>query len=89
MGKEIGCSFKYNQSIISTPKLKKPDLFSSAAHTSSTSNLTRIFISSHLENKYTTINQNKNNTSNTDDFHSCVTPRKQNYSVQAHLHPLV
>ena len=33
-------------------------------------------------NKSTT-NQNKNNTSNTDYIHSCVTPRKQNYSVHA------
>ena len=38
-------------------------------------------------------NKIKNNTSNTDDIHSCVTPRKQNYSIQAtysppHLTPL-
>ena len=83
MGKEIGRYFKYNRSKISTPTLKKPVLSSSAAHTSSASNLTRIFISYHLDNKYSSTIQNKNNTSNTDDIHSCVTPRKQNHSVQA------
>ena len=57
-------------------------LSSSATHTSSASNLTQTSISSHLDNKDSTTNQNKNNTSNTDDIHSCVTPRKQNYSVQ-------
>ena len=29
-----------------------------------------------------TTNQNNNNTSNTDDMHSCVTPKKLYYSVQ-------
>ena len=38
-------------------------------------------------------NQNKNNTSNIYDLHSCITPQKQNYSFQAtstttHLTPL-
>ena len=37
---------------------------------------------SQLDNKDSTSNQNENNTSNTDDIQSCVTPRKQNYSVQ-------
>ena len=83
MGKEICRYFKYNWSKISTPKLKKPVLSSSAAHTSSTNNLTRTFISSHLDNKDSTTFQNKKNTSNTDDIHWCVTLRKQNYSVQA------
>ena len=40
-------------------------------------------ISYQLDNKEITINQNNNNTSNTDDIHSFVTPRKKNYSVQA------
>ena len=40
-------------------------------------------MSSHLDNKDITTNQNKNNTSNTYDIHSCVTPWKQNYSIQA------
>ena len=81
MGKEFGCCFKYNRSKISTPTLKKPVLYSSDAHTSSASNLTRTFISTHLDNKYSTIIQNKNNTSNKDDIHSCVTPQKYNYIV--------
>ena len=48
---------------------------------------------SRLDNKHITTNQNKNNISNTYDIHSCVTPQKTNYSVQAtstpnHLTPL-
>ena len=82
MGKEIGSSFKYNQSKISTPTLKNPVLSSSAAHTSFASNSTRTSISYQLDNKDITTNQNKNNTSNTYDIHSYVTPWKQNYSVQ-------
>ena len=74
MGKEIRCSYKYNSSKISTPTLKKPILLSSAAHTSFASNLTQMSISSQLDNKDITTNQNKNNTSNTNDIHSCVTP---------------
>ena len=57
---------------ISTPTIKKPVLSSSAAHISSTSNLTQTSLSSQLDNKDITTNQNKNNTSNTDDIHSCV-----------------
>ena len=83
MGKEIGRSFKYNRSKISTPTLKKPVLSSSTAHASSASNLTQTFISSHLDNEDSTAIQNKKDTSNTDDIHSCVTPQKQNHSVQA------
>ena len=82
MGKEIGRSLKYNRSIISTPTLKKPVLSSPAAHTSYASNLTRTFISSQLENENSTAIQNKKDTSNTYDVHSCVTTWKQNYSVQ-------
>ena len=81
MGMEIGLSFKYNRSKISTPKIKKPVLSSSAAHIFYASNLTRTSISSQLDNKDSTTNQNKNKTSNKDDIHSCATPRKQNYSV--------
>ena len=40
-------------------------------------------ISSQLDNNDSTTNQNNNNTSNTYDIHSCVTPQKQSYSVQA------
>ena len=89
MGKEIGRSFKYNRSKISTRTLKKPVLSSSASHTSSTSNLTRTFISSHLDNEDSTAIQNKKDTSNTDDIHSCVTPRKKITVFRPHLHPLV
>ena len=85
--------FKNNHSKLSTSTLKKHVLSSSAEHTSSASNLTRTIISYRLDNKYITTNQNKNNISNIDDIHSCVTPQKQIYSVQAtstttHLNPL-
>ena len=82
MGKEIGRSFKYNRSKISTPTLKKPVLSSSANHTSSSSNLKRTIISSQLENEDSTAIKNTSDISNVDDIHSCVTPRKQNTSVQ-------
>ena len=88
MGKEIGRSFKYNRPKISTPTLKKPVLSSSAFHTSSASNSTRTSISSQLDNTYITKNQNNNNTSNTDEIHSCVTSQK-NYSVEETFNPLV
>ena len=68
MGKEIGRSFKYNRSKISTSTLKEPVVSSSTAHTSSASNLTRTSISSQLDNKDITTNQSKNNISNTDDI---------------------
>ena len=45
--------------------------------------MTRTSISSRLKNKDITTNQSKNIFSNIDDIHSCVTPQKQNYSVQA------
>ena len=82
MGKEIGRSFKFYRSKISTPTLKKPILSSSAAHTSYTSNLTRTIISSQHDNKESNTIQNTTDTSNTDDIHSCVTLRKQNTRVQ-------
>ena len=44
--------------------------------------MTHTSISSQLDNKDSTKNQNKNNTSNIDDIHSCVTKIKQNYSVK-------
>ena len=80
-GKEIGRSFKYNRSKISTPTLKKPVLSSSAAHTLYAINSTGTSIPYQLDNRDITTNQNNNNTSNIYDIHSCVTPRK-NYSVQ-------
>ena len=51
MGKEIGRSYKYNLWKVSTPTLKKPVSSSSDSHTSSSSNLTGISISSQLGNK--------------------------------------
>ena len=55
--------------------------------------MTRTFISSQLDIEDSTAIQNKKDNSNTDDIHSCATPQKQNYSVQAtstppHLTPL-
>ena len=76
MGKEIGRSYKYYRSKISTPTPKKPVLSSSANHTSYTSNLTRTIISPQLENEDSTAIKNTSNISNTDDIHSCVTPLK-------------
>ena len=40
-----------------------------------------------LQHKDSTSIQNTVNISNTDDIHSCVTPRKQNTSVQAKYTP--
>ena len=74
---------KYNRLKLSTPTLKKHCLSYSADHTSSASNSTRKSISSQLDNKKINTNKKKNNASNTYDIHSCVTPRKKNYSVQA------
>ena len=45
--------------------------------------MTRIIISSQLENENSNTTQNTTDISNTDDIHSCVTPQKQNISVQA------
>ena len=87
MGKEIGRSFKYNRTKISSPTLKKPVLSSSANHTSNTTNLTPTFMPQQVQHKDITSIQNKVNISNTDDIHSCVTPRKQNIIVQATTTP--
>ena len=53
-----------------------------ANHTLYTTNLTRTIISSQLENEDSNAIQNTLDISNTDDFYSCVTPQKQNISVQ-------
>ena len=47
----------------------------SDTHTLYANILTQTSISSPPDNKYSTKNQNKNNTSNTDDIYSCVTPK--------------
>ena len=83
MGKETGHSFKYNRTEISSPTLKKPVLSSSANHTSYTTNPTPNFMPHQVQHKDSTSIQNKVNISNTDDIHSCVTPRKQNIIVHA------
>ena len=82
MGKEICCAYKYNRSKISSPTLKKPVLLSSANHTSYPTNLTGTIMSHQLQHKDSFSIKNRVNTSNTDDIHSCVTPRKQNISVR-------
>ena len=87
MGKVIGHSYKYNRSKISTPTLKKPVLSSSAHHKSYTTTSTQTIISYQLENKDSTKIQNTSDISNTDDIHSCVTPRKHNISVHATYTP--
>ena len=69
MCKEIGCSFKYNRSKISTLTLKNPMLSSSQDYTSYTGNLTRTIISSQLENENSTAIQNTTDISNTDDIY--------------------
>ena len=83
MVKDNGHIYKYNRPKQSTAIFKKHVLSSSASHASSTSNSIGTSISPQLDNKDITKNQNKNNTSNIYDIQSCVSPRKQNYSVQA------
>ena len=87
MGKDIGRSFKYNRSKISSTTLKKPVLSSSANHTSYTTNSTPTIMSHQLLHKDSTSIQNTVNISNTYDIHSCVTPLKQNISVHATYTP--
>ena len=74
MGKDVGCSYKYNRSKISSPTLKKPVLSSSANRTSYTTNSTPNIMSCQLQHKDSTSIQNTVNISNTDDIHSCVIP---------------
>ena len=83
MGKEIGRSYKYNQSKISSPTLKKPVLLSSANHTPYTTNLTPTIMYQKLQHKDKYAIQNTMNNSNTHDIQSCTTPRKQNTSFKA------
>ena len=89
MVKDIGRLYIYNRPKQYTPTFKKPVLSSSAAHASSENNLIGTSISSQLDHKDITKNQNKNNTSNTDDIHSCVTPQKQITVFRPHLQPLI
>ena len=94
MGKEIGRSYKYNRSKISSPTLKNPVLLSSANDTSYTTNSTPTIMSQQLQHKDSTAIKNTVNTSNKDDTHSYATPRKHNISVKdtstpPHLTPLI
>ena len=81
MVKDIGSSYKYYRSKISTPTLKKHVFSYSANHTSYTTNLTPTIMSHQLQHKDSTSIQNAVEISNTDDIYSCVTPQKQNISV--------
>ena len=83
MGKDIGRSFKYNRPKSSSPTLKKPVLSSSENHTSCIT-ISNLPITSHpRQYKGSASNQDKVNISNTDDIHSCVTPKRHNISDQA------
>ena len=76
MGKDIGRSYKYNRSKISTPTLKKPALSSSENKTWYTTSLSQTIISYQLENKDSTVIQNTSDISNTDDIQSCDPEKK-------------
>ena len=94
MGKEIGSSYTYYRSKISTPTLKRTLLSSSVNHTSYTTNSTPTIMSYQFQHKESTSIQNKSNISNKDDIHSCVTPRKHNIrrhatSTPPRLTPLI
>ena len=81
MGKDIGRSFKYNRPKSSSTTLKKPVLSSTANHTSCIT-ISKPSIMSHpRQHKGNASNQDKANISNTDDIHSCVTPKRHNISV--------
>ena len=83
MGKDIGCFYKHNRPKSSSPTLKKPVLSSSANHTSCIT-ISNPPITSHpRQHKGSASNQDKVNIINTDDIHSCVTPKRHNISVQA------
>ena len=69
MGKEIGISYKYYRSKLSTTTLKKPVLSFSANHTSYITNLTPTIMSHQLQHKDSISIQNTVDVSNTDDTH--------------------
>ena len=83
LGKDIGSSYKYNRSKISTPTLKKLVLSSSANYTSYTTSLQQTIISYQHENKDITAIKNTSDILNTYDIHPCLTTLKENISVQA------
>ena len=82
MGKDIGCSFKYNRPKSSSPTMKKPVLSSTANHTACIT-ISNPPITSHpRQHKGSASNQDNVNISNKDDIHSCVTPKRNNISVK-------
>ena len=83
MGKDIGRFYKHNRPKSSSPTLKKPVLSSSAHHTSCITISNPNITSHQLQHKGSASNQDKVNISNTDDIHSCVTPKRHNIIVQA------
>ena len=82
MGKDIGCSYKHNRPKSSSPTLKKPILSSSANHTLCITISNPLITSHPRQHKGSASNQDKVKISNTDDIHSCVTPKRHNISVQ-------
>ena len=81
--KDIGRVYKHNQPKSSSSTLKKPVLSSSAKHTLCIT-ISNPPITSHpCQHKGSASNQDKVNISNTDDIHSCVTPKRHNISFQA------
>ena len=83
MGKGIGRFYKHNRPKSSSTTLKKSVLSSSANHTSCIT-ISNPPITSHpRQHKGSASNQDKVDISNTDDIHSCVTPKRHNISVQA------
>ena len=83
MGKDIGRFYKHNRPKSSSPTLKKPVLLSSANHISCITISNQPVTSHPCQHKGSASNQDKVNISNTDDIHSCVTPKRHNISVQA------
>ena len=82
-GKDIVCFYKHNRPKSSSPTLKKPVLSSTANHTSCITVSDQPVTSQPCQHKDSASNQDKVNISNTDDIHSCVTPKRHNISVQA------
>ena len=77
MGKDIGRSFKYDRSKISSSTLKKPVLSSLAYHTSCITISNQPVTSHPCQYKGSALNQEKVKISITDNIHSCVTPSEQ------------
>ena len=83
MGKEIGRSYKYKRPKSSSLTLKKPVLSSTVNHTSCITVSNQPVTSQPCQHKGSASNKDKIKISNTDDIHSCVTPKSHNIRVQA------